>query len=337
MDLLNATTVADYLLGQALIASADNVRVTELSGGVSNIVLGVRAPGHRMVVKQALPRLRVADEWLANQERALTEAAAAALAGRLVPGSAPAVLHTDPERCILVQQWAPEGWGDWKSRLLAGQADPEIARQLGIILAEWQRRTFNDTSLTETFGTTDVFEQLRVHPYYRTTAKRRPELAHELHNYARKMSNRCICLVHGDYSPKNVLVPAALTGSLGLWVIDFEVAHMGDPAFDPAFLLNHLLLKTLHRPSAADEYRACALAFWEAYVRGTPKDLRPHTSYVLGHVGCLMAARVDGKSPVEYFSREKRECARLLGDELLRDPPSEIEAAWTKATMVITA
>jgi hypothetical protein len=112
----------------------------------------------------------------------------------------------------------------------------------------------------------------------------------------------------------------------GFWVIDFEVAHYGDPAFDVAFMLSHLLLKRLHIPETSSELELCAETFWGAY-EGVATRLCPSAAYVLGHVGCLMVARVDGKSPVEYLTDAEREAARRIGSELLLDPPGNIDEA----------
>jgi hypothetical protein len=105
-------------------------------------------------------------------------------------------------------------------------------------------------------------------------------------------------------------------------VIDWEVVHRGDPAFDVAFLVNHLLLKTVHRPDAREGYEACGHAFLESY--GPVSEME----YVLGLVGCLMLARVDGKSPAEYLTEPQREIARAAGIALLTEPPSSLREAW---------
>jgi len=131
------------------------------------------------------------------------------------------------------------------------------------------------------------------------------------------------CLVHGDYSPKNVLV-----GAEGLWVLDFEVAHLGDPAFDVAFMLNHLALKAIHRPDHANRYQACAQSFWRAYQCGVQPGFAGPTSYVLGHLGCLMLARVDGKSPAEYLTIAEQVRSRALALALLAAPPASLKRAW---------
>lgn len=325
-NLLTARTVIAYLAGRGLLRPDERAEVCELGGGVSNVVLGVDTGARRLVVKQARARLVVEDEWLAKRERAVTEAAALDLAGTLVSDSAPALLDVDPAACVLVVAWAPPAWSDWKTRLLRGEVDVGVAVRLGEILAVWHAATAQDPDTARAFDDAEAFEQLRVDPYHRTVMRRRPDLAAAVGAYVERMGGGRRCVVHGDYSPKNVLV-----GPSGrLWVIDFEVAHFGDPAFDVAFMLNHLLLKAVHRPQDRSAYRSCALAFWGAYAPSLPPDLRPDARYVLGHAGCLMVARVDGKSPAEYLSDQGRQQARRLGAWLLLDPPADLESAWRR-------
>jgi aminoglycoside phosphotransferase (APT) family kinase protein len=131
------------------------------------------------------------------------------------------------------------------------------------------------------------------------------------------MQARRLCIVHGDFSPKNVLVGPEPE----LWVIDFEVAHLGDPAFDVAFLLCHLMLKSLHRPELAVGYDRCAVEFASTYQTGARAELAPQWEYVLGHVGCLLLARVEGKSPAEYLTAEERSQAQRFGEILVSGPP----------------
>ena len=320
-ELLSPSTVGDYLARRGLIADPAASAARELGGGVSNIVLVVSAAGTRFVVKQALPRLRVADEWLAKRERAINEAEALRLAGALTPGCVPELLDLDRERCALTITAAPESWTTWKSRLLEGEADAAVASRIGGILADWHRGSFRDAKVAERFGDAEVFDQLRVDPYYRTVARRRPELAGAIAAFVERMEATHLCLVHGDYSPKNILVGD------GVWAIDFEVAHYGDPAFDLAFMLNHLLLKRLHVPAASAALERCLVGFWDGYRDAVSGELVPDARYVLGHVGCLMVARVEGKSPVEYLSTSEQEKANAAGTRLLLDPPGSLEAA----------
>jgi tRNA A-37 threonylcarbamoyl transferase component Bud32 len=271
------------------------------------------------VLKQALPRLRVAEEWLAKRERAINEAEALRLLGGITPDHLPELIDLDRERCALVTSAAPAGWTSWKERLLGGHADPQIARSLGEILARWHATTLLDGRVRALFPDTVLFDQLRVDPYYRATAAHRLDLAGHIEGYVERMQHNRLCLVHGDFSPKNVLVGD------GIWVIDFEVAHVGDPVFDVAFMLNHLLLKRVHLPGSRGAEESVR-AFWAGYEGAVPEALLPDRQYLHGQLGCLMVARVEGKSPVEYLSDRERVAVAELGSLLLRDPPDSIDA-----------
>ncbi len=324
-DLLSVETVGAYVRERGLVDGGTAIEAAFLGGGVSNVVLAVRAGERRLVVKQSLPRLRVSAEWLAKRERIVTEGAALRWAHELTPDAVPPVLDADPAAFALTIERAPEGWGDWKARLLASDADPAVAARLGAVLAAWHMASHDAPEIARRFDDAEAFDQLRVDPYYRTIMGRYPALAPEIVGYIDRMGATRRCLVHGDYSPKNVLL-----GDGGLWVVDFEVAHLGDPAFDLAFMLNHLLLKAIHRPSNAASYERCALAFWDSYRAGTAAGFAGPAAYVLGHVGCLMLARVDGKSPAEYLTPEEQDCARTLSIRLLTAPPSALAEAWVQ-------
>jgi 5-methylthioribose kinase len=315
--LLSVETVAEYLAGRGVIDQAAQAKAEArtLGGGVSNVVLAVKTPDAEVVVKQSLPKLRVAEEWLAKQERAITEAAALQLAADLTPGAVPAVLDVDEAAFALTIACAPTHWVNWKDELLAGRAEPAVAAELGRLLAAWHGgTTAPQAPAMQRFDDQEAFEQLRVDPYYRTAMARHPDLAGPITACIERMAATRHCLVHGDYSPKNVLV-----GDGAVWVLDFEVAHLGDPAFDLAFLHNHLLLKAIHRPAGRDAYRACADAFAAAYTQ--PVD----QAYVRRHLGCLLLARVDGKSPAEYLTEDERTTARRIARTVLIEGADEAD------------
>lgn len=325
-DLLSATTVAGYLAGRGLVHDGEDVDVEELGGGVSNVVLAVHARSGDMVVKQARPRLRVPEEWLAKQERAVTEAGALRLVADETPGAVPDVLDVDPGAFVVTVRRAPATWGDWKQQLLAGVVDPAVAVELGRLLARWHQL---DVSAAPWLDDAEAFDQLRVDPYLRTIARRHPDLAPMVDPLVARLARTRRCLVHGDFSPKNVLV-----GREGLWVIDFEVAHLGDPVFDVAFLTNHLVLKAIHRPDDLRALAQCAERFWETYLAGVPDGWFGEASYVLSHLGALLVARVDGKSPAEYLGAAGQRAARELGRSLLSDPPSHLDDVWRRWSAV---
>ncbi|HEU0303796.1 MAG TPA: aminoglycoside phosphotransferase family protein [Gaiellaceae bacterium] len=310
--MLSATDVGEYLASRGVFATANGLEVEELAGGVSSAVFLAEGDGRRVVVKRALERFRVADEWLVPRDRLLAEADALKLMAAVAPASVPPVLDVDPETFTMVMAAAPASWRPWKSLLLLGEPDVAIATRLGQLLAVLH-------SADADIGSAESFDAQRIDPYFRTVQRRHPALADRVGSYVERLVATRKCLVHGDFSPKNVLV-----GDAGLWVIDWEVVHRGDAVFDLAFMLNHLLLKTTHRPGARTGYEACGHAFLSAY--GPVQDL----PYVLGLVGCLMLARVDGKSPAEYLTERERERARATGISMLAEPPASLAEAWVR-------
>jgi D-3-phosphoglycerate dehydrogenase / 2-oxoglutarate reductase len=312
-----------HLVRRGLVDPVAEVRLSPLPGGVSNDVIAVDAPGFYAVVKRALARLRVSEEWLADPARIETEGRALELAGRLLPGAVPAVL--DQADGYLVIERAPGGWRPWKEELLDGIADPCVAERLGYALGFWQHATAGRDDIVSGFGDTTVFTQLRVDPFHRTIAERHPDLADVIGLTVEVMTRSRPCLVHGDYTPKNVLVSPDHTAA---WVIDWEVAHVGDPTFDPAWMTGHLLLKAVRRRESARAYAVAADAFLNGMATALDGSLTLDSGQLARQAGCLLLARVDGKSPVDYLTEDGKRVTRELARRLLTQPPASILDAW---------
>jgi 5-methylthioribose kinase len=304
-------------IADRLQAPIDDVRLTPLGGGISNLVILVEAPGIRYVFKQSLERLRVEQEWLCRRDRIFRESAAIAdLAAVLPPGSVPTLVLESPDNFLYAMEAAPADAVPWKSPLLAGEVRLETAAGAGRLLGTWIRESAHQPDWPSAYGDWTVFEELRVDPYYRSTADRHPELAAEFASLIKECRQRRISLVHGDFSPKNLLVSPD-----SVMVIDWEVVHWGDPAFDPAFLTNHLLLKAFHRPSDWPQYRAAAEAFWQSLHHELDSGFDWLEPAAMRHLGCLMLARIDGKSPAEYIRDEGLKAQiRQVAADLIRRP-----------------
>jgi 5-methylthioribose kinase len=292
-------------------AGAGPWRVRELGGGVSNTVILAESPGRRLVVKQSLPRLRVEQEWVADQKRIHRECDALRRLRTYLPeGTLPAVVFEDRGRFLFGMEAAPAGSSDWKTRLLAGEVTIETAEQAARMFTAMAR-----VAEREHFADIGSFEQLRIDPYYRATATRHPDLAGFFAGRI-EACRRPTGLVHGDFSPKNLLV----TPEGRVMLIDFECVCAGDPAFDAAFLLNHLLLKAAHGIGGC---RSLALAFWN--IARTAADERS----VIAHLGALHLARVDGKSPAEYLTPAERDTVRAAARRMILDPPARLEEIFS--------
>jgi 5-methylthioribose kinase len=302
--------VGGYLAARGVVGLGSPVEVEELLGGVSNAVFAVETDGARLVVKQSLPQLRVADEWLAKRERILTEGNALRLAAGLTPAAVPSVVDVDGDAFALTIERAPDAWRNWKRVLLDDRADPEVGAELGRILGRWHGDTWGDPDVAASFADYEAFDQLRLDPYHVTVAERLPDAAPRVLEAAAELRDVRRCLVHGDYSPKNVLV-----GPEGLWVLDFEVAHYGNPVFDLAFMLAHLVLTALHTGRA--DVRATGEAFLAAYGDTVGEGRAPGEEELALHVGALLLARTDGKSLEDYLDDAERGVARTHALALL--------------------
>jgi aminoglycoside phosphotransferase (APT) family kinase protein len=325
--ILHADQVGQYLSDVGVLPRGESARVEQLAGGVSSAVFRVAWGTTAVVVKQALPQLRVSDEWLSRVERSATEARAASVLERLLPaGSILPPIHIDERRSLFVMPSAPPGAETWKTLLMRGDLSSITAAQVGELLGMLHARSRLEPGLAEAFEDRQDFIALRVDPYLRVTAERRPHLAQAIDRHTHRMMSTRDCLVHGDYSPKNLLVEPDRPEAVVL--LDHEVSHWGDPTFDLAFCLTHLHLKACVFSARTAQFLDLAQLFWTSYLQASrpanPLRLERDT---VGLLGCVLAARVDGKSAAEYLTtHDLRERVRGLAERILLDEPRTLRA-----------
>lgn len=319
LDIENAPALLAYLRQTGRIASGEQPRIAILQGGVSNRTVWVeRESGEAWVLKQALAKLRVPVDWFSSPERIHREALGLEWLARVAPpGSITPMLFEDRERYLLAMQAVPQPHANWKTVLLGGTICIDHFRQFATLLATIHREAYRRrTELAEVFGDRAFFESLRLEPYYGYSAQRAPAAAAVLDSLIRETLACRITLVHGDYSPKNVLIHQDR-----LVLLDHEVIHFGDPAFDLGFSLTHFLSKSHHLPALRREFASATLEYWRIYAQalGAPEwaaDLEPRA--VRHTLACLLARAV-GRSPLEYLSPAERIRQR---DAVLRIIPS---------------
>ena len=302
VELLNAETVIPYLLNRGIITNTEGLIVEELSGGVSNVVLAVQNSQVDLVLKQALAELKVQTKWVADQRRAIVEANAVRLFHSISPKQVPRLIDSDPDLFTLVIERAPHTSKVWKTELLSGRINPRIGFDLGKTLASWHNFGEGNKSVQEQFSEDSLFDQLRIDPFYREIRAKNPELFQEISSLITELQEDKSTIVHGDFSPKNFLV----NNDKDVYILDFEVTHFGNPIFDQAFTLAHLLCKFFRTNSQVEEgaLRETASQFLTGY-----ETLRKPTSLtsLAGHTAALALARVEGKSRVDYLALEAQD------------------------------
>jgi aminoglycoside phosphotransferase (APT) family kinase protein len=314
-----------------LIDAEETPAIHALAGGVSSDIVRADLKSGPVCIKRALPKLKVKADWQAPVERNRWEVQWMRTAGAIVPEAVPAVLGEDRPAGMFAMAYLDErDYPVWKARLRDGAIDPGFAAEVGRRVARIHAATAGDATVAAGFSTDHVFHSIRLEPYLIATARLHPELAFRLEELARITAATRQALVHGDISPKNILC-----GPRSPVFLDAECAWYGDPVFDLAFCLNHLLLKCLWRPHWSERYLACFDALEEAYLAGVTWEPRERTeARAAALLPGLFLARVDGKSPAEYITQDRqRDAVRRVASALLLEPVAtlaEIRARWAE-------
>jgi len=321
----------DFLVRSGLAAAGEPQTWTVLSGGISSDIWRVDLPGRTICVKRALPKLRVKDEWQAPADRNLYEWRWFRAVRRWIPAAAPEPLAFDPDKRLLAMAFLPPADHPlWKTEMLAGRVDAGFAAEVGERLGRIHAASAAEPALAADFASDEGFFALRIDAYLLATARRRPEVAAQIEALAERTSSLKLALVHGDATPKNILM-----GPEGPVFLDAETAWWGDPAFDLASVLNHLLLKRLVVEDRARELNDSFAAMAGAYLDHAGFEPRASIeARAASLLPALLLARIDGKSPVEYVTSEDvRELVRGAAIPLLVRPPETLEAvraAWDR-------
>jgi 5-methylthioribose kinase len=309
--ILTAQNAVEYLRSRGHLSPGESACARELSGGVSNTVIHItRLEGRGLILKQARARLNVAEPWHCSVERIWREVEVLRICTELLrcrPTDAPLkpdvpeLFFTDRENYVYGMSAAPAEHVVWKQELLSGAARSEVAQSCGLLLGTLHAQSWHADSLARQLGDRQFFDELRLDPYYRRISLVHESLAPAIHRLIDSVWRERHCLVHGDFSPKNLLVCRD-----SLLLIDFEVGHYGDPAFDLGFFLSHLVLKAVHHAPADGPFFDLIEEFWSRYqaqMAHVVSSAELHALIergILNFAGCTLA-RLDGKSKIDYL------------------------------------
>lgn len=323
------TDVIESLLNAGLISDEKSINAIPLSGGVSSDIWRLEGAQAPLCLKRALTKLKVKDDWFAPISRNASEVAWLRTIAAMLPDNVPEVLHHDEDQGFFAMRfYDPEQYKNWKQELLTGRTDIAFAEQVGRCMGVIHGQTFDDADTAQTFANNDTFFDIRIEPYLVATAARHSDVSTQLNALADITAATKVALVHGDISPKNILM-----GVNGPLFIDAECAWFGDPAFDMAFCLNHLLLKCIYSPSACPGFKQSFDALCAGYAAEIlPEQLDAIMQRSARLLPGLMLARIDGKSPVEYITDPgHKDVVRQFAKKFLLSPvdhPLEVCAEW---------
>ena len=322
--MLDESSVISYLTERKLLSG--NATVEVLTGGVSCVVLAVTSDEREIVVKQALPELKTKAKWVADQRRAIVEAEAMRIYQTITPDSVPELIDCDEANFTLTMSRLPNTCTNWKQDMLEGRIHPEMGEKLGKILAQWHNATAVDSAIKAKFMEGELFEQLRVSPFYRAVAAKNPNLQAVINSLIDEITTEKIALVHGDFSPKNILA----TSDHSPIILDFEVAHTGNPVFDLAFVSAHLFCKTVRTQNASEKaaITSTALNFLSSYRQTSRVSIAESLPQ---HVALIALARVEGVSPVNYLDEPAQQKLVAITNAALLDSTMTYEQLFESA------
>jgi 5-methylthioribose kinase len=330
---LTEENLPEYLKNAGFIPQNEPIAVEKVGDGNINWVRRVRTDAGSWVVKQARPALERFPEYRSSTERIVFEAR---FFHTVAPFDAenvcPRVLRFDPEQRVLVL----EDLGDAErlDAALARGADVtstacSLARFLGAV-----HRGTRDGALAARFANGEMRQLHGDHIFHLPfrendfpLSKRVAECAAELRadtgllqtidSVHRRYLEPRGCLVHGDVQPANVLLSAG-----GPKLLDAEIAHVGDPAFDLGQLLGHLLLPAAARgePEAAE---AAVAASWGAYESAWDGDPPFAFADAARHGGIELLRRTLGAARLPAVASDDASLAVVAaGLAWIREPPA---------------
>ena len=288
------------------IFEGEEISFSPLKGGVSSDIYLVQNGDQKYVLKQALSQLRVEEEWLADVTRNLAEQDFIHYVSSFAPDHVPEVIYADRENAFFIMSYYGPPYQNWKATMMTGEKSPRVTREVALLLAKIHSHSYHNSYVRQQFNYTNLFLELRVEPYIIFTGTKHPQWQPIFNAEAERLLAYEEALMHGDFSPKNILVHDDQ-----VLLLDHEVACYGDPAFDIAFMVNHLLLKRLVFSTKGPGDPKLPKVFWDHYFqhlnRGRSTNLKLRTIHLLK---LLMLARVDGKSPAEYLYEGHRDWIR---------------------------
>lgn len=265
----------------------------EVGDGNLNLVFIVKSPKSSVVVKQALPYVRlVGDSWPLPLKRAFFEYHALSRQAARDPGMVPDIYHFDEDQAMIVMEFLSPHviLRHW---LMAGTRHDGLAKTMGQFCARTlfrgsdlsmdtaQRKAdlalFADNAalcdITENLVFSDPYfaAEMNQHttPYLNDIVARLRcdiDLKVQVQHLKAKFCNNAETMLHGDLHTGSIMVTAD-----GTKVIDPEFVTYGPIGFDVGMLLANFLLAYYAQPGHAE--KPGARADYQDWILGVANDI----------------------------------------------------------------
>ncbi len=314
MDIENPKTLSNYLFKHNLINEEERLSCKVLTGGVSAKTIYVEK-SRPVVIKQALQRLKTKSDWFSDPARILIENLGLNWLYKNLPqGSIPQPIFCDEENHLLIMEAISPPAENLKELLLAGVIEKEYIKSFGELLGTIHLKSLDDPDAAKMFNNREYFINLRIEPYYQHTSQKLTQYQTFYADLIKSTLDSQLTIVHGDFSPKNVLIKDGR-----LILLDHEVMHFGDPAFDVGFSLTHFLSKANHLND--ETFVDAALLSWNSYRNIFNFGADNFEQRCVKHLLGCMLARVHGKSPLEYLAADEQKWQYETVSSLINEMP----------------
>ena len=299
------------------------IEAIKLEGGVSSDVFKVKTKKNIYCIKRSLPKLRVKKEWLADPKRLKYEYLWLKHCKKIIPKSIPKIYKFSSKKDFLILEYLDEKkYKNYKTELFKNKIDVKIISKISKDLFKIHKHSSSKSIKKIFYKNSKNFYDLRLDAYFNEVARVHPELNIKVKKIIRSYNKNSSTLVHGDFSPKNMLI-----FKKNIKYIDAETCNYGDPAFDVVFFTNHLLIKSIHIPLKQSEFIKCYKNFFNTYLKLINKNERQKFfKRCIEMIPIMLMARIDGKSPVEYIKKKSiKNKIRLLAFKMINKPPVTLD------------
>ena len=297
-----------------LLSSNQKYISKKITDGVSSDIWYVKTSNKQYCIKRALAKLTVKEDWYAPIDRNNYEVKYFTHCRVIQPYSFPKILGHDSKNFILAMEWFDnKKFIVWKKKLLEKSVSLKDGKRIGKLLSLVHKSFYKKKQYEKIFLNDKTFYDIRIEPYLRFTSKFYPEFYESYKKTINFLTKNKSTVIHGDFSPKNILL-----GKNFPVILDAETACWGNPAFDIAFFNNHIILKSIFNRKVFKSYLNLSNHFLKTYLANF--SVVNNSNFISKFItlqALLILARVDGKSPVEYFKKQHKAIARSLAKNLL--------------------